>query len=373
VLLVSSLLVAVGAAEVSTTRATMREIFDQLRTVLPLAVRDDGLATPENREQARKALTELRARAAQLKSHVHGFDPGARFIGSSLEHDALRALDLLDRGDADGAAYYVRHLTDSCVACHARLASPRSAAVTEGFVDQSDFVLLDPLERARLQIATRRFEEALTTLESAFESPALVPYELLAALTDYMIVCVRVLSDAPRAIPVLERFAQRPDLWVQLHDDVEAWIRYLAELDARPPVTDAVAGAQGLVEEARMLIVYPSDRRALVHYLFASRLLHAYVASHQEPSERLADAHYLLGVVESRIESGFWVSSAAFYLEAAIKMAPASPVARDAYALLEEETLAGYTGSGGLQLPAAVQAHLRDLRALMEMARREGS
>jgi hypothetical protein len=50
-------------------------------------------------------------------------------------------------------------------------------------------------------------------------------------------------------------------------------------------------------------------------------------------------------------------------------MSPETDVGREAYALLEEETLSGYTGSAGLQLPEDVEAHLRELRGLLEASR----
>ncbi len=51
-----------------------------------------------------------------------------------------------------------------------------------------------------------------------------------------------------------------------------------------------------------------------------------------------------------------------------MRTAPESPTAARAYALLEQEVLAGYTGSAGLQLPEDVDERLRELRSLIEAA-----
>jgi hypothetical protein len=253
--------------------------------------------------------------------------------------------------------------------CHSRLPSPGDAPLARGFAARADVSRLDPLERARLDIATRQFGDALDTLETAFTSTEFAPYELLGPLTDYLTICVRVVQDPARPVPVLQRLRRREDLWSALRSDVEAWARYLPELAARPPGPDPVDQAQKLIAEGRQLILFPSDRRALVHYVFASKLLHNHVATQREPGPELARAYYLLGVAESRIGPNFWISQAEFYLETAVRMAPGSDVARDAYALLEEETFAGYTGSGGLQLPDEVERHLRELRQLLEAAK----
>ncbi len=56
---------------------------------------------------------------------------------------------------------------------------------------------------------------------------------------------------------------------------------------------------------------------------------------------------------------------AEFYLESAIRTAPGGPFARTAYALLEQEILADYSGSAGDHLPAEVQGRLTGLANLI--------
>jgi hypothetical protein len=103
-----------------------------------------------------------------------------------------------------------------------------------------------------------------------------------------------------------------------------------------------------------------------VHYLVASSLLQRFVDL-PPPSDRdTAEAYYLLGLCETHIGDETWVSEADLYLESAIRIAPDAPFAEDAFALLEEETLAGYTGSGGPHLPEPVAEHLEELRELVD-------
>ena len=75
--------------------------------------------------------------------------------------------------------------------------------------------------------------------------------------------------------------------------------------------------------------------------------------------------------VLERVPSGFFsVSLAAHgdlneaegYLEGAIHAAPGSDWAKRAYVLLEEETLASYSGSGGVHVPPQVRERLSELR-----------
>ena len=57
----------------------------------------------------------------------------------------------------------------------------------------------------------------------------------------------------------------------------------------------------------------------------------------------LAEAYYLLGVAESFISRTLWMSETEFFLETAIRLAPKSVSARQAYAFLEEYVLIRYT------------------------------
>jgi hypothetical protein len=351
------------------TREAMRQIFSQLQTVLPLAVDTEAFRDPRQAGKIRASLQSLADAAKGLDEHGKNFDAGGRFLARSLERDARRALSHFEQRRYDSAEFFVGQLAESCVGCHSRLPSPGDAPLARGFAARADVTHLDPLERARLSIATRQFGDALTTLESVFASEDPPPFELLGPLTDYLTICVRVVEDPARPVPVLERLAKRPDLWSALRSDVQAWARYLPELSTRDLGGDPVEQARKLISEGRQLILFPSDRRALIHYLYASKLLHGYVSVQREPSPELARAYYLLGVAESRIGPNFWISQAEFYLETAVRMSPETDVGREAYALLEEETLSGYTGSGGLQLPEDVEAHLRELRGLLEASR----
>jgi hypothetical protein len=181
-------------------------------------------------------------------------------------------------------------------------------------------------------------------------------------------VCVRVKGDPKRPVPVLQKFAARPDVWTQLRLDVQQWVKDLEKLTPRELDSDEVAQARTLVERGRGEGIHPSDRAGLVDYLAASRILTRVVAVRRDASPELAEAYYLLGAVEARIGQDFWASPADFYLEMAIRMAPGTDSGRRAYALLEEETVLGFTGSGGEHLPDEERARLKALKELVDQA-----
>ena len=349
--------------DVDQTRVTMQRIFQNLRVVLPLSADRERFADPARREEILEALRAMADAADSLDSHAKGFDPGRRYIGRSLALDVRRALRHFDWKDYGRAEFFVQQTANACISCHSRIESASDSPVATGFFREQEMAELDLPARAKLQIATRRFDDALATFERIFESPAWLPAELLEPWTQYLAICIRVKHDLQRPIPALTAFAQREDLWKQLRDDVETWTETLKTLSQSEIRVD-VASAQELIAQGRNISEYPADRRALVHYLMASRVLNDLVAQKSAPGPAQAQAYYLLGVTETRIGADFWRSPADFYLEQAVRLHPHSDIARRAYAFLEEETLLGYTGSSGTHLPSDVRAHLNELRRL---------
>ena len=121
--------------------------------------------------------------------------------------------------------------------------------------------------------------------------------------------------------------------------------------------------------EARLLEPFSGSHRSLVHYVVASSVLERWIEAHADSDAATAEAFYLRGVIEGWIGRNYWVTSAPFFLETAIRIAPGEPLAGDAYALLERETLLAYEGAEG-EISAEDQARLAELHGLIEAARR---
>lgn len=355
-----------GPAEREQTRATMQKIFESIRVLLPLSVNDDAFAAPENRATVEQALAALHDNADALAAHARTDDPARRYLGASLAADARQALERYRAAHYDGAAFQIQQTTENCVACHTKLRSPGDSPAAKHFVDRTALAKRPLAERARLEVATRQFADAAKTYEKLLASREIHPGELLTPLSDYLILEVRVRGEFDRARKTLDAFAKRPDLWRNLRADVVQWsrsLRELAPLRDRPP---DLAAARELIEKARQLQRYPADRSSFVHYLVASSLLQRYVELPPPTDRDAAEAYYLLGLCETHVGDDYWVSQADLYLETAIRLAPKEPFAEEAYVLLEEETLVGYTGSGGPHLPESVAKHLEELRELID-------
>ncbi len=349
------------------TRADMRAIYASLRVLLPLSVDEAAFRSPDQRERIRSALSTLAERARRVADHAGSGDRRVEYLGGALSREAEKARKRFDAGEVRGARFFVGRLTDFCVACHSRLPSLKDSELTRGFVDESQLAALPLEQRAELEVATRRFDDALASYERVIDSPTTPPADLLSPITGYLTVAIRVKGDYVRPIATLQRLGAREDLWTQLRDDVDRWTRTLEAQAARPPSEPTLAAARAWLEQGRQIRRYPTDRQALVHDLLASSLLHRYLERRDGQADRdVAEAYYWLGLVESRVDDGDWLSEADFFLETAIRTAPTDPIAKRAFALLEERAVLGWTGSSGSHMPAAVQSNLAELRALVE-------
>jgi HAE1 family hydrophobic/amphiphilic exporter-1 len=366
--LLAALLLAAAPAQAEEALAVrMQRIFESVRAVLPLSVDPEELGAGRHRARVHPALQALARESGLLASHTRSRDPGFGYAAGFLANDAGEILRSYEAARFEEAAFLLRQTAESCVACHTRQASPGDFPRAEEFVTGTELARLPPAERALLQTATRRFDDALATYEALFAAPGVHPARVLGELTDYLVLGVRVKGDLARPVPVLRRFAARQDLWRHLRMDVERWIADLEALRGEDLAKPDLARARWLLDEARRRVGFPSDRAALVPYVVASTLLHRYAEVHAgEGGRDLAEAYYLLGLVESRIGRDTWVSPSASFLEAAVRTAPQEPFAEQAYALLEEAAILGWAADESLQLPPDVDRKLAELRALLD-------
>ena len=348
-------------------REAMPRIADALTHALPLSLREDQLDDPARREAYGDAVAGLARDATALEAHGRSREASFGYLSGSLSRDAGEALRRFEAGRVDESQFFVRELVNDCVACHSRLPDPGGSALGAQLLRRARMDEIEPAERARLQVATRQFDAALETWESLFRDAAVPPgrLDLEGELVDYLVVNIRVRGDLRRPQLPLEQLAARPDVPAYLAGDLAAWGAALRRLDRTPRTGALLAEARALVADARPDGGDRIDRGDLVEELLASSLLHRFVATPGRAPSELAEAYYLLGLTETRVRHSAWLSEAEFYLETAIRTDPSSPWAARSFALLEQETLAGHTGSGGLQLPDDVRDRLEALRGLL--------
>jgi tetratricopeptide (TPR) repeat protein len=353
----------------SDTKAIMAEIVEALRVILPLSLDGARFGDPSNRAVVDSALESLASNAKSLESHSANRELGFAHLSGSLARDSADIRKRFAEGRVDEAQFLLQHLTETCVACHSRLPDARQHSLGKRLTQENVIAALPREERAQFEIATRQFDRALATYESLFADPdaSIAELDLSGDLENYLELCLRVQGNPDHAISSLERLAERKDLPKRLKPNLEIWIEALQSLEPQPE--------SNAIEQARELVrpvlegVRGSGSSELIRLITASGLLHRYVASTIDVPQRVGEAYYLLGVVESRIGRSFWASQAEFFLETAIRMGPKEHYAEAAFSLLEEFLVSGYTGSAGTHIPPDVVERLRKLDELMKRAR----
>lgn len=350
------------------TRSVMREIFDGIRVALPASVDREVFEKPRNQGEIYAALDTLARNSALLEKHFQEGDVQLDFLARSIERDAIEAKTTYTHGQYGRSAFVLRQIVENCVVCHTRLPDDQGSLIAEGFVDEGVMASLPPKPKSTLLIATRQFDEALDALESVFNDWLTHPAVLLGPLTDYLVVSIRVKGDYERPIRALRTFSKREDLWPSLQKDVEEWIVALPSLQERAASASTVASARAIIEEGDALDENGDGQGSLLHFIVASSILERYIAAHPKASPELGEAFYLRGNLETRIGRNYWVSTAPFFLEESIRVAPTGLFAEEALAVLERELFASYEGSDVEALPAEERAHLAELRALIDGA-----
>lgn len=359
---------APGSDREKQTREQMAQIFAAMRYLLPLSLDAARFEDPLEHQHVSDALALLDRSAGSLALHGRSREVPFAHLSRSLSIDARDVHERYEQGHVREARYLIQTLAETCVACHSRLHSAKNAPRSEAFLKDAAVEKLTVAQRAKLAFATRQFDQALSLYEKLLADPSVSAndIDLEGQLDDYLELAIRVKGDPARAQATLERFARRGDLSPALREEVARWQTSLQRMVARGPVARPVPEARTLVEKAEAARPEQDERDALVDYLDASALLHAFVADGRPPHPEQAEAYYLLGEIETRTGRSFWLSQAEAYLETAIRLAPGQPISKDAYSLLEEFLVAGYSGSGGTNVPPDVREKLDLLRKISE-------
>jgi len=347
-------------------RPTMDRIFQAISWLLPVSLDEERFADPAGRVETLEWMDVLVESADDLRVHASGRDPGFEFLARSLVSDVRQIRRRYSRGRYDESRFFLSHLTETCVACHSRLPSI-DFPLAEKLLASVDLSQLTPSERTRLLVATRQFDAGLATFEAIFADPAVLPahMDMSGYFVDYLSIILRVKQDPSRASRALSGVLARPDTSHYLKRNLRTWARSLDRLAEQGEQEVSLERGRALIAKAQSLNEFAADQEGLVYNLMASSVLHRYVDGTVESRRQMAEAYYLLGVADAGSRRSFWVSQAEFYFETAIRADPKSPTAEKAYALLEEYTVLGYSGSSGVHVPPDVQATLDSLRALM--------
>jgi hypothetical protein len=350
------------------TKEIMNGIYASIRQVLPISLNDKAFYDPKNRTEIQKHLDNLSKSSHLLSQHAKLKDESFKFVSQSFQRDSREVANWFREGRTDEARYMLHNITENCISCHMKGAGTGKFPATAGFFENIDIASLNEMERARLQIATRQFDEAMKTYETVFETKKLAPSDLifLDAFSDYLKVAIRVQRDTARPLKVLEKYHSSQKLPQFVETQLADWIDALKDLSASKAQKPSLEIARNWMAKAQKQMKYPRDRDGMIYFIAASGVLNDLISAESLKKDELAEGYYMLGYIEEIIGRSFWVSQSEYMLEAAVRTSPKSRYAREAYALLEEYVYLDYSGSSGTNIPNDVQQNLEELKKLIE-------
>jgi hypothetical protein len=359
-----------AATENLETRGLMHSIFTPLSQLIPASMDYRKFSDPKNRDSIRKQIDALVANADSLEKHAKSRSPGFRFLSHSLARDIHEVKTWFDLGRYDESRFVIHNLTEYCISCHSQQTGSRNFPDAEKFFAAVEIQKLPLVERAQLQVATRQFDLALATYEEFFASDDLTPAQmaLMQAFNDYLKVSIRVRGDLKRPIPILEKWSARPGVPLYMKTHIAEWISALKVVEKKKLLAKpTLAAAKDLLNRGKSDIASARGREKLIYFISASSILGQLVSDPKTKSDQFAEIYYLLGVCESVIGRSFWISQSEFYLESAIRSAPNSTIAKQAYNELEEQIFFEFSGSQtGTDIPPDVNDQLSKLKNLAE-------
>jgi mono/diheme cytochrome c family protein len=366
---------ASSAAPAVSWSQRMQQLSEVMRKLLP-----DLAATKPNHRDLQVNAKRLAALAHAIETPGKqtpppgDYDPSLELFAGMLAEDTKEAAAAIKAGNVEYGRKLLRSATASCIGCHTR--HDKGARFTA--VPDTAMKKLDKVEQAELHVAMREFDRGLELFQEVVADKNYAekaPFAWELAVRRALLVAVSVKRDPAAAERVVDAVLATPSLPGFLRTYAQGWKKSIAAWRAdKKPSSESPEQlwkeAERLLTEARNTQRYRVDRSADVAYLRMSSLLHDYLR--QRPTgERAAEALYLLGhALEATSDPQFWTLPQS-YFEQCIRKAPHSETAMRCYDRFEEAVHIGYSGSGGLRIPADVQRRLTTLRKLAEPERKE--
>lgn len=373
--LAAMLFAAASAAGDSRTRDVMQDVAGSLEVLLPLSMDSDAFLAADNRDTVLEHLSRLEESADALADHGGARSLDFRLLAAAFARAAKRIRENFEYFHPAEARYILMDLTQNCIACHSREEAQRELSLSSSLEQYLEQGPISEEERARLQVALRQFDGAMETWEDKFSKPdvEVVDMALDGDFVEYLTVAVRVRKEYQRAARQLASLKARDGTPFYLRRRLQTWIDDLERLgaasseasDDRPPEMSEIRETFHR-RDTRPGLLW-DDANLVSNLALSASLRKLATSSNADISPgQLAEAYYMLGVLEART-IGLYSSmpTMEYFWEAAIRTAPGSPHAVNAYALLEEYTVTGISGELPFEKTDETFARLAELRALI--------
>lgn len=352
----------------------MQNLEQSLNHMIPLIYDRAEFTDSRNEKKIRAGMESFSKSVHNISpdksKELVGQDPLFTFTLNRFRGDLNRAVEGFDSGHKEYSRSVMKSVVGHCFRCHTRNAV--GPEFKGGGLDLAG-LKLNRLEKSDLLVASRRYDEALTTLESVIDDNKEgrdFPFEVERALRRYLSLMVRVKKEPSRAITKLDQFLERKAVPYYLIEDTRKWKKSLeswsSSIKGGTSAKNPIRTAKNMIQKARKGQEYRKDHSSDVEYLVATTILHDGLTGMKRASQ-LAEAYFLLGEsYEVLGDLGYW-NLHEFYFESCVREWPKGPLARKCYERLEESVFVGYSGSSGVHVPYHEKKRLNELKNLISV------
>lgn len=325
-------------------RAVMHQAFDALVFLVEAAI-EPG-AAPRPRAEVEAALDRLELASEALQEHGRLKPAAFNLIGRSLEGNVQRMVDSYQADLNDVADLYLLDTVEHCVTCHALLPEQNLHPISARFAGVVREARVNPAMAARLLIAVRQVPRALATWEAHFIDGGFEAGEMeaRAEVEEFVWHALHLTRDPQRPRKVLEALRDGDDAPFHLRRRAALWIGQLEDLAGTFGRDVGMVEIRDLFTRGYGYSDILAGRDHLVQDALVSSQAHGMLENQATlEAEERAELYFILAMVNlrSRLVVG-GVPSAELYLEAAIRAAPDTGIARTAYAELQQYALEYY-------------------------------
>lgn len=367
--LVPQLAFSVPTKNSKETQDVMRKIFAEMTNILPLSLNDEEFFDAKNSKRIEGSFARMAGLTDEfIKVTNSRRDIAFRGIRDDFIVITKTANSAFRLGNKAKAQSLVHYQVEFCVSCHTQRSAPSDSSLTLDFMGELQNQEYDPIEKARLLTLVRRFDDAMKHYEDILSSRSISTEQKVLSNTflDYLVLGIRVKDDPARVRAFLaERLNKKePEVVRKAYQDTIEAIDQIGAMKG----PRHFQFARQLIEDGYKNRDYPRDRKSMVHYLLASRIIRQEL-NRQKNLSKADQAHHslLLGQAELMIDG--YDFGAMRYFESAIRQFPHSEVAGKAFDLYHENLSLGFTGSSGTHIPEEEVKVLEELKALAKKAK----
>lgn len=349
----------------------MRELYSTLSELLTDVSSDRRFNDPSNYsgiEAKAKKLATLSHDLTEKKMIAPDADPTLQMLSGLFSREANRAYEELKKGHRPYARNLLQSISGYCIACHTR---NQTGPNFKELPLEPGSAVSDHFERGTFYMASRQFDRAQEELSKVIEDHKFATSRPLAwerSIQHYLNIAVRIKQSPSQALEIVNKVIDTQEAPYFLKQTALQWKSSIQEWQNEPKKT--LPSEEGLYSEATRLAAkghelqkYPMDRSGDIYYLRASAVVHDLLKLAPN-GNRAAEALLLAGVSYEVLSPLRLDDLHEIYYGACVEKAPHTPVAQLCYQRYQQSVYAGYTGSGGENIPSEVKSHLLKIEEL---------